>query len=97
MKTRQVSVQVTDHALVRFLEREHGVDLAPLRALLAEQVRSAAALKASSVCVGRVRFVLADMDLFETSAGVEVQAVAVTTALRRSQDSRRRDEGPARP
>lgn len=60
MKRRAVRIEVSDHAVLRWLEREHGLDVAPIRASIAGLVMNAAELQALAVCVGKVRFVLRD-------------------------------------
>lgn len=50
---------VTDHAVIRYLERVYEMDIAKLRAeILSPQVRAALKLGASAVNVGEFRYVL---------------------------------------
>jgi hypothetical protein len=78
MKQRQVNVTVTDHAVIRYLEAQHGIDLEPLRAEMAGLATTAAQLKASSIAVGRVRMVLIDGEATD-----EGQKVSLVTCKQR--------------
>lgn len=51
---------VSDHAVLRYLERVAGVDVEGLRARIWKQTRSAAANKCSSTTVGGIRFEIRD-------------------------------------
>lgn len=51
-------IEVTDHALVRYLERRWGVDMASLRARIAREVETGVEHGAAAVKRGRLRFVL---------------------------------------
>ena len=53
-----VGVSVTDHAVLRYLERVHGVDVATVRASIAATCERGADAGASSVRLNKVRFVL---------------------------------------
>lgn len=44
-----MNIRVTDHALLRYLERVHGIDMQAARNCIAETCREAAALGASGV------------------------------------------------
>lgn len=46
-----MTVTVSDHALLRWLERHHGMDLQPYREELAALVEPFVAIKAKSACV----------------------------------------------
>lgn len=51
-------VHVTEHALLRYLERVMGVDVAALRIEIARAVDRAAEAGARAVCIGNHRYVL---------------------------------------
>lgn len=53
-------LHVTDHAILRYLERAHGLDVEAVRRHIAERCATGAELRAASVIVERVKFVLAD-------------------------------------
>ena len=53
-------VHVTDHAVLRYLEREHGLDVDAVRAHLAGRAVNAVRLGALAVSVGKVKLVLRD-------------------------------------
>lgn len=80
MKRREVKISVTDHAVLRWLEREHEVDIDAVRRLIAGHVLAAAQCEAVSVQVSRVRYILRDA---LPNGGVPV--VAVITTLRKDQ------------
>lgn len=77
MKTRRVQVEVTDHAVLRWLERQYGLDVGAVKDLLAGRVRPAAELGALAAVCGKVRLVLRDSGRLESGVAV----VAVVTAL----------------
>jgi hypothetical protein len=79
MKRRPVHVEVSDHAVLRWLEREHGLDVILLKAHIAGIVGEGAALGAAAVCLGKVRFVLRDTAAIVAHA----DKVVVATALDR--------------
>jgi hypothetical protein len=58
MKAVPAKVRVTDHAVLRFLEREHGVDVEAVRSALALSATPAAMLGAHSLGLGRIKIVL---------------------------------------
>lgn len=58
MKRRPVSLVVTDHAVLRYLEREHGIDVELVRRHLAAPAQTAAELGAVAVQVERVKLVV---------------------------------------
>lgn len=58
MKRRNVEIEVSDHAILRWLEREHALDIATVRRHLAGLASDAAALGAIAVKVGEVRLTL---------------------------------------
>lgn len=52
--------EVSAHALVRFLERHHGVDMDAIRAeMLSEEVRAAVRAGAASITIGGLSFLIA--------------------------------------
>lgn len=65
-------VRVTDHAVLRYLERAHGLDVAAVRRHLAGRVEAGARLGAVGVTIENVKLVL-EHKAFE---------VAVVTALK---------------
>lgn len=79
MKRRAVAVEVSDHAVLRWLEREHGLDVVAIKAMIAGIVQEGAELEAMGVVLGRVRFVLKDGQSPEDGAN---GTVVVVTAKR---------------
>lgn len=57
---KQPRTNVTDHALVRYLERVYGLDLDPVRAEIADKVALGVSLEASAVVRDGFRYVLAN-------------------------------------
>jgi len=53
-----MSVRVSDHALVRWLERSHSIDMEGLRDLLAEKLREAVEVGATGALIDGQWFVL---------------------------------------
>lgn len=51
-------INVTDHALVRWLERKHGADLRGYREEIAQTVKDAVSVGASKVTINGLTFVL---------------------------------------
>lgn len=82
MKKRKVEVSVSDHAVLRWLEREHDLDITSVRAHIRGVVQSGAEYHALSVRLGRVKFMLRDLEL-PNDADDAKQAVVVTTLLNR--------------
>lgn len=59
MTDRRPSVQhVTDHALLRYLERHCGIDVRALRAELGSKTLAAVRMGAASVSVGNITFTI---------------------------------------
>lgn len=56
----RTGIEVTDHAIVRWLERVRGIDMDLVRAEIAQHCRTAVALRACSVKVHNVKFQLSD-------------------------------------
>lgn len=51
-------VHVTDHAILRWLEREHGVDVEAIREHLAGVAANGVRLGAAGVKIGKVKLIL---------------------------------------
>jgi hypothetical protein len=79
-------VRVTDHAVVRFLERVGGVDVEALRQGIARAVDEAARMGASAVTIDGFRYALEQDD----------QGPVVVTVHERSQDTPIRRSGRRR-
>lgn len=88
MKVRDVTLTVTDHAVLRYLERRHGMDVDAIRQHLAGLAINAARLGAVAVQSERVRLFLRDNPSFGGRAQVSVVTV-VTTDMRRGLGSER--------
>ncbi len=88
MKRRAVALTITDHAVLRYLERAFAVDVERIRRHLAGRAMNAAELRAAAVCFETIRLVLADNGTAEDGAA----DVAATTALHRSMPVFRRGE-----
>lgn len=56
---KRSGVQVTDHAIVRYLERHGGFDIPALRQQIGQRVTAAAKVKAGAVTIDGAVFVLA--------------------------------------
>ncbi|KNY13625.1 hypothetical protein AKG11_28235 [Shinella sp. SUS2] len=52
-------LHVTDHAVLRYLERAHGLDVEAVRRHIASRCATGAELRAATVVIERVKFVLA--------------------------------------
>jgi hypothetical protein len=55
MKTKMF---ISDHAVVRWLERVHDINIEQIRATIAEKVQSAIGTGASALIMGNIRFEL---------------------------------------
>ncbi|MCW5708692.1 hypothetical protein [Shinella sp.] len=55
-------LHVSDHAILRYLERAHGLDVEAVRRHIASRCATGAELRATTVIVERVKFVLAERD-----------------------------------
>lgn len=88
MKRRRVALTVTDHAVLRYIERAFGVDIARIRAHLAGRAMTAAEFGAVSVSFDKVRVVLENNGAAEDGAA----DIAATTALPRGPWAYRRAE-----
>lgn len=74
----QLPVHVTDHAVLRWLEREHGLDVEAIREYLAGVAANGARLGAAGVKIGKVKLIL--------------RGAVVTTAYKGTWPSRERCE-----
>ena len=81
MSRREVEVNVSDHAVLRFLERQFALDVAAIKRHICGLTRNGAELGAIGIQVGRVKFVCRDAPALEPQA---MQRVVVVTALDRS-------------
>ena len=89
MRRRRVRVEVSDHAVLRWLERAQGLDVEAVRQIIAGKVITGAEFAALAVQVDKVRYMLVDQ------AG-EDDVVVVTTVLpntRRDRYQRGRGNG----
>lgn len=82
MKRRDVKLQVSDHAVLRYLERRHGLDIEAVRRHLAGLAVNAAELGAVAVRADSVRLFLREDDIGRGR-------VLVTVATVRTPDMRR--------
>lgn len=57
MRRREVHIDVSDHAVLRYLEREYGVDITAVKSHIAGLAKNAAELQAIAVQIGRVKLV----------------------------------------
>ncbi|CAK7257530.1 MULTISPECIES: hypothetical protein [unclassified Shinella] len=55
-------LHVSDHAILRYLERAHGLDVEAVRRHIASRCATGAELRATTVIVERVKFVLAERE-----------------------------------
>lgn len=95
MKRRDIDLRVTDHAVLRYLERCHGLDIEAVRRHLAGLAVNAAELGAVAVRVEAVRLFLADTQLASGRHAVAVVTVGprdMVNGLGRSR-ARERDDG----
>jgi hypothetical protein len=83
MKRREVDLEVSDHAVLRYLERAFGLDVEAVRAMIAGKALTAAQLDACSVVTDGVRFMLRDHSDGPGASGAA--RVVVATVLRRDQ------------
>ncbi|WP_026379379.1 hypothetical protein [Afifella pfennigii] len=58
MKRRAVLLQVSDHAVLCYLERQHGLDVAAVRSHLAGMAQGAAELGAIAIQIEKVKLVI---------------------------------------
>jgi hypothetical protein len=74
---------ISDHAIVRYLERVEGLDIAALRLKIAQRVDYAASLGASAVIVDGFRYIFAE-DAGGTPIVVTVEPQGTFRPIRRS-------------
>lgn len=82
MKRRDIRLQVSDHAVLRYLQRRHGVDIEAVRHHLAGLAVNAAELGAVAVRVEAVRLFLREANIGEGQVLVTVATVG-TPEMRR--------------
>jgi hypothetical protein len=58
MKRRAVDIEISDHAVLRFLERVHGLDVDAVRSVIAGNVQYGAELGAIIVVIDNVKYAL---------------------------------------
>lgn len=87
MKRRAVALTISDHAVLRFLQRRFGVDVERVRLYLAGKAMNAAELQAIAVQFEGVKLALAENGAAEDGSA----AVAATTALYRDVPVYRRE------
>ena len=83
MKRVPTDVRISDHAVLRYLEREHGLDVGSVRTHLSQAAQPAAELGAIAVSIERVKLIL-------VKAGVG--RATVVTVLRRGRCDATRPE-----
>ncbi|MFZ1680958.1 MAG: hypothetical protein WAT70_08040 [Rhizobiaceae bacterium] len=88
MKRRAVALTISDHAVLRYLERAFGVDVGRIRRHLAGRAMSAAELGAVAVQFSGIKLALVDNGQAEDGAA----DVVATTALHRSMPVHRREK-----
>lgn len=81
MRPLPTVVDVSDHAVLRWLERVHGIDVAAIRAMIGGDVAAGAAYGASAVRLGHVRYHLTRRAEQTGAPGVVVVAT-VTVQVR---------------
>jgi hypothetical protein len=81
MKRRDIKLHVSDHAVLRYLERGHGLDIDAVRRHLAGLAFNGAQLGAVAVRVEEVRLFLRENDIGEGRKLVTVATVG-TPAMR---------------
>lgn len=80
MKRRPVDVLVSDHAVLRWLEREHGIDVDAVKCHIRGLAENGAELGAVAVQVSKIKLVISAIHHGEESG----EARTVMTALDRS-------------
>ena len=93
LKPLPIAVGVTDHAVLRYIERAHGVDIEGIRAHIAATSRRGAENGARFVQWGNVRFVLDGSDVLTT---LPRQWVANLDSIQRRKFGRRAQEAKLR-
>lgn len=80
MKKRNVNLHVSDHAVLRWLEREHNLDIGLVRAHLQGCALTAAQYGAVAVSIGRTKLLLRENGIDKTGT----PKVVIVTASGRS-------------
>lgn len=80
MRRRAVTIEVSDHAVLRYLQRQHGIDIELVRKHLGGLVVNGAQLGAVAVQAEAVKLLLRERADDVSSGAVRV---TVTTALER--------------
>lgn len=75
MKRREIALHVSDHAVLRYLQRRHGVDIEVVRRHLAGLAVNGAQLGAVAVQAENVRLFLRDTDVGSGRTLVTVSTV----------------------
>lgn len=83
---KEARVRVTDHAMIRFLERVGGLDVEALRQALARSMEEAARLGAAAAVIEGFRYVLRSDD--EGPLLVTVEPFAQGTPIHRTAHQR---------
>ncbi|QXN68025.1 hypothetical protein [Microcystis phage Mwe-Yong1] len=83
MKRRDIHLIVSDHAVLRYLERGYGIDIEAIRRHLAGLATSAAELGATAVQVERLKVFLRTRDENDGSTVVIVSTVQRLSKRRR--------------
>lgn len=82
MRRRHINLQVSDHAVLRYLERRHGIDVDAVRRHLAGLATNAAELGAVAVRADQVRLFLREAAASEGRLQVTVTTVRTPGARR---------------
>lgn len=85
MKRRRAQIEVSDHAVLRWLERAQGLDVGAIKTMIAGKVLNGAELEALAVQVDKVRFMLVDQP---GAPGVVVVTTVLPVRRDRSQGGR---------
>ena len=88
MQARAVDLSVSDHAVLRYLERRHGMDIEAIRLHLAGRAMNAARLGAVAVQIENVRLFMRDNATVDGCTRVSVVTVG-TLEMRRGLGSSR--------
>lgn len=83
MKRRDIKLHVSDHAVLRYLERRHGVDIEVVRRHLAGLAVNGAQLGAVAVHAESVRLFLRENDVGEDRPPLVTVTTVGTAAMRR--------------
>lgn len=90
MRRRKVQINVSDHAVLRFLEREFDINIGAIRAHIAGLAQNGAELGALGVKIGKVKLICREpCQQMVHQDGEAVDKVVVVTALQRGDLNRR--------